>query len=210
MSYEQRASFRVTFLMLPADAQVAQADPETVELYKSVINNVIMSVEEKWRRNGGNPKTLEEIRAMWLHRALLRCGIQTPEPQRSNQMINRMQTKRIDPLSDELALLMGQAPAKPQESSSESNSDMTSGSDGDSEEESSGLGSDPDDPEVDYMVEMVPAKDHMFCHFRFPEDVKNEQRGKTYSFKVSCVHLTIDGVPHVVKGGEIVVTKPKV
>ena len=192
------------------EAKVSQADPQTVALYRSVIHDVIMSVEEKWRRNGGNPKTLEEIGAMWLHRALLKCGIQTPEPQRSNQMINRMQSKRVDPLTDELAVLLGQAPPPAQdESSSESSSDMTSGSGEGSEEESSGLGSDSDDPEVAYMVESVPAKDHLFCHFRYPEDVKKEAKGKTYTLKVSCVHMTLNGVPHVVKGGKIVVTKPK-
>ena len=189
---------------------MTQSDPQTISLYQSVIEDVVSSIEERWRRSGGNWNVLEEIKENWMHRALLQCGVSTPEPKQSNQMRQRLMQRERQREMDNMASVLGIAPAEASGSGSDygSDDDMTSDSGSAEEESSDHLGSDDDDPEILNMVSLPQAKDHILCHFCQGDRKKSSRKGAMYKLGLKCIHMTLNGRPFVVKSGEVSVNKP--
>lgn len=190
---------------------MTQSDPQTIRFYQSVIEDVVSSVEEQWRRSGGNWNVLEEIKENWMHRALLQCGVSTPEPKPSNQMRQRLMQRERQREMDNMASVLGITPAQASGSGSDYGSDdeMTSDSGSAEEESSDHLGSDDGDQEILNMVSLPQAKDHILCHFCRDTRKKSARKGDQYKLSLKCIHMTLNGRPFVVKTGEVAVNKPK-
>ena len=173
---------------------------DTIELYNKVIDDVINSVEAKWRKTGGNNSTLEQIRDLWRYRALKTCGLNLPEPELSTQVRIRKDKKQGEAdFSNFMAMLNLQPDGAKEESESsmESADDMSSESV--SSEETDDFGSDLDD-DVMHMVCHERPVDLLTCNYEKWKKT-NGKAGVTQSFNFSGCHFEIGGVPRVIKNG---------
>ena len=187
------------------DQMTRMSNACTVQLYRDVVDDVIKSVESRWLREGGDYKVLEQLKDLWLHRALKSCGVETEAPAMSFQMrqakLRQQGQKDLDELFSLVGLSTGNDKSKSgSDENDESDEYMTSGS-GYSEEEDDGLGSDLDDPELLSMVEKPVAKDHLLCLWGSRESKNSKKRGKMTFLDVFCGHFVLDSIPRVVKRG---------
>lgn len=188
--------------------------PYNAQFYLSVIDDVINSVKNKWKTTGGDPRLLAQIESIWKHKALLKLGIQTPEPQYAQIKNAKM---RVDP-NDINNLFAAFIPnPEPEKDDSDSGSDSGSKSSSDASDISSsssdGSGSSyssseselniDDDPELLAMVTPTVASDHLLCHYVSKSEKKSKKKGKSYNFDISHCHLEFEGDVRVFNNGEI-------
>lgn len=177
---------------------------QTAQFYNTVIDDVINSVEAKWRRANGSQVTLEQIRELWRHHALKACNIETPEPELSLQVRTMRNRKKAE--SEELnvrAILGIESEGSDSGSDMESADDnMGSGTDTDENEESDFFGSDLDTPDVMNLVNIPQAKDILTCHYEKAER-KTGKNVTMEKLELCRCHFELNGVPRVIKSGSV-------
>ena len=178
---------------------------DTVRVYTTIVDDVINSLEMKWKKSGGHQSTLEEIRKLWMHYALKTCNIETPEPQLSLQYRTRRNRKQAEETAPDLRAFLGSLLGQEKEdydSDMEYGSELDSESDGKESEESDFFGSDLDTPDITNMVNVAPAKDILTCHYETAER-KKSKKCVMEKLQLCRCHFEINGVPRVIKGGSV-------
>jgi hypothetical protein len=185
-----------------------RADDATVAMYEAVINDVLNSLETKWRREGGSPATLQQLVQVWRARALKKCGVACEEPQVTRLKHAQMIKAQGDLLP--FPPMFGRPPQPPaeeedsMESADESSESSSEGSSGDS----GSLGSDLDDPEIAAMLTRLPPEDTLVCHY-VDKGTKGSGKGKLTHLEFTCAAFNLGGMPRVVKSGTADVLKRK-
>ena len=179
-----------------------KSNPQTIKVYKDVIDDVMQSVAQQWKKNGGDLQTLQKIEEIWRYRSLLSCGEVTPEP----KSIIRKSTQKSNNPEFDIDIFAEFSNTKQETEEEESNSDLTSGSGSDLSGSSEYSEEEEDDPEIDNLFKPIIPTDTLLCSYvNYPKD-KKTKNSKVIQLDVQNAHITVNGVPRVVKEGILRIT----
>ncbi|KAH0789399.1 hypothetical protein GPJ56_006676 [Histomonas meleagridis] len=172
-----------------------KSNAQTIKVYNDVIDDVMQSVAQQWKKNGGNLQTLQKIEEIWRYRSLLACGEVTPEP----KYIVRKAGQKANNENFDIDIFAEFSNTKQETEEEESNSDLTSGSE--LSESSEYSEEEDDDPEIDNLFKPIIPTDTLLCSYvNYPKD-KKTKNSRITTLEVQNAHITTNGVPRVIKEG---------
>ena len=176
-----------------------KSNPQTIKLYNDVIDDVIQSIAQQWKKNGGDLQTLQRIEEIWRYRALLACGEVTPEP----KSIVRKSSQKTNNADFNIDIFADFSNTKQETEEEETNSDLTSGSVSDLSESSEYSEEEDSDSEIENLFKPIIPTDTLLCSYvNYPKD-KKTKNSKVIRLEIQNAHITVNGVPRVVKEGTL-------